>query len=338
MEAPIVDVRGVHKRFGDVHALAGVDLQFPRGRIYGLLGPNGAGKTTLINVLSTLLKPDEGSATVAGYDVVEHPQEVRRLIGLAGQFAAVDAYLTGRETVEMVGRLYGLPRAEARRRAHEVLERFDLIDAADRQAKGYSGGMRRRLDLAASLVGEPELLYLDEPTTGIDPASRVDIWDLIRELVSGGTTVLLTTQYLEEADALADRIGVIAEGALVSEGTADELKDSLGSNSIRLHVHMDDADDAREVLAELGDVTESQRGTFTIPATDGNRTLLEVVRRLDDRSVEPLDLALERPSLDDVFLTVTGHAPARPDDPDDADPGDDPDDEDDAAHAAGSQQ
>jgi ABC-2 type transport system ATP-binding protein len=320
MSETIIDVRGVHKRFGDVHALAGVDLQFQRGMVYGLLGPNGAGKTTLINVLATLTKPDEGSATVAGFDVVEDAQEVRRTIGLAGQFAAVDDYLTGRETVEMIGRLYGLPSAEARSRAEDVLGRFNLLEAADRPSKGYSGGMRRRLDLAASLVGEPQLLYLDEPTTGIDPGSRVDIWDLINELVAGGTTVLLTTQYLEEADALADRIGVINQGRLISEGTADELKDSMGSNVIRLRVGDDDVEDARSVLSEIGEFTEEARGTFSTPATQGNRTLLEVVRRLDARDLEPLDLALERPSLDDVFLTLTGSdtGPDRTDDDQDA--------------------
>jgi len=306
---PIVDVRGVHKRYGDVHALAGVDLQFERGKVYGLLGPNGAGKTTLINVLATLIKPDEGSATVNGFDVETQSQEVRRTIGLAGQFAAVDEYLTGRETVEMVGRLYGLPGAEARRRADEVLKRFNLADAADRQSKGYSGGMRRRLDLAASLVGEPTLLYLDEPTTGIDPASRLDIWDLIRELVAGGTTVLLTTQYLEEADELADRIGVINEGKLIREGTPDELKDSMGANHITLRVADSDVEAAREVLTSIGEVTEDVHGSFETPATDGNRTLLEIVRRLDDRHIEPIELALQRPTLDDVFLELTGRTP-----------------------------
>ena len=309
MADPIVDVRGVHKRYGDVHALAGVDLQFERGKVYGLLGPNGAGKTTLINVLATLIKPDEGSATVNGFDVETQSQEVRRTIGLAGQFAAVDEYLTGRETVEMVGRLYGLPGAEARRRADEVLKRFNLADAADRQSKGYSGGMRRRLDLAASLVGEPTLLYLDEPTTGIDPASRLDIWDLIRELVAGGTTVLLTTQYLEEADELADRIGVINEGKLIREGTPDELKDSMGANHITLRVADSDVEAAREVLTSIGEVTEDVHGSFETPATDGNRTLLEIVRRLDDRHIEPIELALQRPTLDDVFLELTGRTP-----------------------------
>lgn len=311
MSQSIVDVRGVHKHFGDVHALDGVDLSFRRGTVYGLLGPNGAGKTTLINVLATLLKPDAGTATVAGIDVVAEPQAVRQRIGLAGQFAAVDDYLTGRETVRMVGQLYGYSAAEAARRADEVLERFQLTDAAGRPAKGYSGGMRRRLDLAASLVGEPELLYLDEPTTGIDPASRQDIWDLVKELVDGGTTVLLTTQYLEEADELADRIGVIDHGRLIREGTADELKDSLGHNVITMRVGDADADGARHVLAGLGEFDETARGSFTTPATNGNQTLLAIVRQLDAAGIEPLDLALQRPSLDDVFLTLTGATKGR---------------------------
>jgi ABC-2 type transport system ATP-binding protein len=304
----IVEVRGVHKSFGNVHALAGVDLDVRRGEVYGLLGPNGAGKTTLINVLSTLLKPDEGTARVAGLDVVEHADEVRRRVGLAGQFAAVDDYLTGRETVEMIGRLYGWSRSEAQRRAGDVLERFSLSDAADRPARGYSGGMRRRLDLAASLVGEPELLYLDEPTTGIDPASRIEIWDLVEELVDAGATVLLTTQYLDEADALADRIGVIAEGELVSEGTADELKDNLGANEIHLRVGHHEEDETRAALRGIAELDRRAGGEFVAPATEGNRTLLEIVRRLDDHDIEPLELSLERPTLDDVFLALTGHA------------------------------
>lgn len=310
----IVDVRDVHKNFGEVEALRGVTLGFERGVVYGLLGPNGAGKTTLINVLATLLKPDAGSAHVSGIDVTADPQGVRRKIGLAGQFAAVDDYLTGRETVIMVGQLYGLPIAEARRRADDVLDRFQLTDAANRQAKGYSGGMRRRLDLAASLVGEPEILYLDEPTTGIDPASRVDIWDLIKELVAGGTTVLLTTQYLEEADELADRIGVINDGRLIREGTADELKDSMGHNVIRLRVRDENASDAQAILGRVGTVEVESHSTFTIPALAGNRTLLDLVRRLDEHDIEPLDLALQRPSLDDVFLSLTGRTAAMAED------------------------
>ena len=229
----IVDVQNVVRTFGEVKALDGVSLSFEPGIIYGLLGPNGAGKTTLIRVLATLLKPTSGSATVAGVDVVADPDAVRTRIGLAGQFAAVDAYQTGRENVEMVGRLYNLSKQEAKHRTDEVLERIDLIDAADRQVKTYSGGMRRRLDLAASMVGRPEVLFLDEPTTGIDPRNRLDIWSLIEDLVKGGTTILLTTQYLDEADQLAARIGVIDRGTMIAEGTEDELKDMVGGSVVQ---------------------------------------------------------------------------------------------------------
>ena len=303
---PIVAVRDVHKKFGDVHALAGASLEIQAGTVYGLLGANGAGKTTLINVLSTLLQPDSSTASVGGFDVTTHAQVVRRRIGLAGQFAAVDNYQTGQENVEMVGRLYGLNRRDAQRRAREVLSRFQLDDAADRKAATYSGGMRRRLDLAASLVGRPDVLFLDEPTTGIDPGSRIDIWDLIRDLVAGGTTVLLTTQYLEEADELADLIGVIDHGTIITEGTADELKDGLGDNTVRLSVHDHDLDATRRALAGFGDDAERTSGRFEFPAIDGNRTVIEVLRRLDAQGIEPLELALERPTLDDVFLTLTG--------------------------------
>ena len=305
---PIVTVRDVHKHFDDVHALAGASLEIQPGTVYGLLGANGAGKTTLINVLSTLLRPDQGTATIGGVDVTSDPQSVRRKIGLAGQFAAVDDYQTGQENVEMVGRLYGLSARDARRRATDVLERFQLVDAAGRKAATYSGGMRRRLDLAASLVGRPEVLFLDEPTTGIDPGSRIDIWDLVRDLVDGGTTVLLTTQYLEEADELAHLIGVIDHGAIISEGTADELKDGLGDNTVRLTVRDDDLDATRRALEGL-DVNE-RSGRFDVAATDGNRTVIDVLRRLDNDGIDPVELALERPTLDDVFLTLTGRPAA----------------------------
>ena len=239
---PIVRAEQVEKRFGTIHALAGVSLAIEAGIIYALLGPNGAGKTTLIRVLATLLKPDGGSATVAGIDVVRDPVAVRNRIGLAGQFAAVDEYLTGREAVEMVGRLYNLSARTARERAAEVLERISLAADADRLVRTYSGGMKRRLDLAASLVGRPDVLFLDEPTTGIDPRSRLEVWALIRDLVGSGTTVLLTTQYLDEADQLAGRIGVIHEGKLITEGTGNQLKDRLGGAVI----HIDVPDDAQE--------------------------------------------------------------------------------------------
>jgi ABC-2 type transport system ATP-binding protein len=315
-DEPIVRVDDVHKSFGDVDALVGASLSIRTGTVYGLLGANGAGKTTLINVLSTLLRPDRGTATIGGIDVTSDPQAVRRQVGLAGQFAAVDDYQTGAENVEMVGRLYGLNRRDARARAREVLDRFQLSDAADRKASTYSGGMRRRLDLAASLVGRPRVLFLDEPTTGIDPASRLDIWELIRDLIDAGTTVLLTTQYLEEADELADLIGVIDHGSIITEGTADELKDSLGDNTVRVLVHDHDIDAARRALGDLDDCHTHDGGLFEIRATNGNQTVMTVLRRLDSEDVEPLEFALERPTLDDVFLSLTGR-PATNDQHDD---------------------
>jgi ABC-2 type transport system ATP-binding protein len=292
-----------------VKALDGVSLSFEPGIIYGLLGPNGAGKTTLIRVLATLLKPTSGSASVAGIDVVASPDAVRTRIGLAGQFAAVDAYQTGRENVEMVGRLYNLSKREAKRRTDEVLERIDLIDAADRQVKTYSGGMRRRLDLAASMVGRPEVLFLDEPTTGIDPRSRLDIWSLIEDLVDSGTTILLTTQYLEEADQLAARIGVIDQGKMIAEGTADQLKDMVGGSVVQLTVQIDDRSTVAALLQSVaGDDPKIDEGTgrMSIPA-DGAQTLLTVARKLEEASITPDDIGLRKPTLDDVFLSITGH-------------------------------
>ena len=306
---PIVRVRDVVRTFGDVCALDGVSLDVAPGIVYGLLGPNGAGKTTLIRVLATLLRPQSGRVEVAGVDVVRDPTTARTRIGLAGQFAAVDEYLTGRENIEMVGRLYGLSRAESRRRATDVLDRIQLVDAAERQVGTYSGGMRRRLDLAASLVGRPQVMFLDEPTTGIDPRSRLDLWELIEDLVATGTTVLLTTQYLEEADRLAARIAVIDQGRIVSEGTADELKDALGGSVLEVSVADEDQDAATAVLARIAGeapVVDAARGRLRVPARDGSRTLLEAVRALDDAGVPTGDVALHKPSLDDVFLAVTG--------------------------------
>ena len=303
-----VEAQDVVFNFKEVRALDGVSLGFEKGIIYGLLGPNGAGKTTLIRVLTTPLKPDEGIARVAGIDVVADPVGVRSRIGLAGQFAAVDEYQTGRENVEMVGRLYNLSKKEARERTGAILERIDLTDAADRQVKTYSGGMRRRLDLAASIVGRPEILFLDEPTTGIDPASRVGLWDLIEDLVEGGTTLLLTTQYLEEADRLADRIGVIDYGKLIAEGTSDELKAMLGGDVVETHVHRADLDLTIKCLARVsGSEPQVEGNSVSIPAPDGAHTLTAVVRELDDAQIAPKDIALRKPTLDDVFLTLTGH-------------------------------
>jgi len=304
----VVEANNIVKTFGDVVALEGVSIAIEEGIIYGLLGPNGAGKTTLIRVLTTLLKPDTGTATVGGIDVVADPVGVRHKIGLAGQFAAVDDFLTGRENVEMVGRLYNLSKEDAARRAEEVLERIHLIDAADRPVRTYSGGMRRRLDLAASMVGRPQVLFLDEPSTGVDPGSRLDLWDLIEELVDTGTSLLLTTQYLDEADRLADRIGVIDRGSLIDEGTSDELKDRMGGNVVEVHVIPDDRATAAGALTTVAGgelVTEGQ--ALLVPAIDGARTLTAAVRALDDVGIEPQDIGLRRPTLDDVFLTLTGH-------------------------------
>jgi ABC-2 type transport system ATP-binding protein len=303
-----IQARDIVFNFGEIRALDGVSLEFERGMIYGLLGPNGAGKTTLIRVLTTLLKPDGGTAHVAGIDVVADPVGVRNRIGLAGQFAAVDEYQTGRENVEMVGRLYNLSGAESRSRTAEILERIHLTDAADRQVKTYSGGMRRRLDLAASMVGRPEILFLDEPTTGIDPGTRFDLWDLIEDLVEGGTTLLLTTQYLEEADRLADRIGVIDYGKLIAEGTADELKARLGGDVVEIHVHDVDRELAISCLTDVaGQDPKMEGSSLTIPAAAESQTLTAVVRQLDAAGIHPKDIALRKPTLDDVFLTLTGH-------------------------------
>ena len=307
---PVVRAEQVEKRFGTIHALAGVSLAIEAGIIYALLGPNGAGKTTLIRVLATLLRPDAGRAMVAGIDVVHDPVAVRNRIGLAGQFAAVDEYLTGREAVEMVGRLYNLNARAARERAAEVLERFSLTADADRLVRTYSGGMKRRLDLAASLVGRPEVLFLDEPTTGIDPRSRLEVWALIRDLVGSGTTVLLTTQYLDEADQLAHRIGVINEGKLISEGTGNELKDRLGGAVIHVDVPDDARAAARAALGAKPGAEPALSGAITVPAPDGPGSLVAAVRTLDAAGITPTDIGLRRPTLDDVFIALTGHAAA----------------------------
>ena len=302
---------GLVKTFKDVRALDGVDLNVPEGTVLGLLGPNGAGKTTAVRVLATLLQPDSGRAIVAGIDVLKHPNEVRRLIGLSGQFAAVDEYLTGRENLQMVGELYQLTARDAKRRAVELLERFGLDDAGDRIAKNYSGGMRRRLDLAAALVVSPPVMFMDEPTTGLDPRNRQLLWDLIQDLVAGGTTLLLTTQYLEEADRLAHDICVVDHGKVIARGTSDELKAQIGGERIEVVVHRrEDMDSAGDVLKSFGKgelTVEDHTRRITAPVIGGAKLLAEVIRELDSRGVEIDDIGLRRPTLDDVFISLTGH-------------------------------
>jgi ABC-2 type transport system ATP-binding protein len=307
---PAIRVSGVVKSFGAVRALDGVDLEAAPGTVLGLLGPNGAGKTTAVRVMTTLLKPDAGEIRVAGLDALRDAAALRERIGLAGQYAAVDENLTGVENLTMVGRLYGQRRAQARRRAEQLLERFELAEAAKRPAKGYSGGMRRRLDLAAALVTRPPVLFLDEPTTGLDPRSRLALWGTIEGLVADGTTVLLTTQYLDEADRLADRIAVVDRGRVIADGTPDELKDRVGGE--RLEIHLADAADAARVVALLAPMSDErpacEDGVVKLTVRQRTGAIVEAVRRLDDGGIGVDDVGLRRPTLDDVFLTLTGHA------------------------------
>jgi len=307
----MIRASGLVKRYGDLTALDGLDLVVPEATVLGLLGPNGAGKTTAVRIFTTLLEADAGSAQVAGIDVATNPQGVRERIGLSGQSAAVDEYLTGFENLDMVGRLYGLGRRRSRERGRELLEMFSLSDAADRPTKTYSGGMRRRLDLAAALVAQPPVLFLDEPTTGLDPRSRTDLWGVIRDLVRQGTTLLLTTQYLEEADRLADKIVVIDRGAIIAQGAADELKAEVGGERVELVVETPaDVVMALPVLTEVavGEVqVDEHNRRLTAPVRGGAGVLVAVLRRLDAEGVTVLDVGLRRPTLDDVFLTLTGH-------------------------------
>jgi ABC-2 type transport system ATP-binding protein len=307
----MIRTSGLVKRYGDVTALDGLDLEVPRGTVLGLLGPNGAGKTTAVRILTTLLDADGGSAHVAGIDLFAEPAKVRERIGLSGQSAAVDEHLTGLENLEMVGRLYHLGRRAARERAHELIERLDLTDAANRPAKTYSGGMQRRLDLAAALVASPEVLFLDEPTTGLDPASRIGLWDTIRELVDNGSTLLLTTQYMEEADRLADNIVVIDHGRVIAEGTADRLKTKLGGERVEIVLehrsHMRRAYEVLDALA-VGEVQMDHQARRLTAAVDaGADSLRKALVHLRRAEVSLLDVGLRRPTLDDVFLTLTGH-------------------------------
>jgi ABC-2 type transport system ATP-binding protein len=309
--AAAIEVRGLEKSYGDVRTLCGIDLEVEQGTILGLLGPNGAGKTTAVRILTTLLPPDGGSARVVGLDVVADAAELRARIGLAGQYAAVDENLSGRENLVMVGRLYHLGRAESRKRADELLERFDLADAGGRVVKGYSGGMRRRLDLAAALVARPPVLFLDEPTTGLDPRARLGLWETIEDRVAGGTTVLLTTQYLDEADRLADQIAVIDHGVVIAEGSSDELKDRVGGE--RIEVRLCDSGDAERAISALAVLADeepaSDDGFVRISVHETRGAIAEAVRRLDDAGVVIDDISIRRPTLDDVFLTLTGRPP-----------------------------
>jgi ABC-2 type transport system ATP-binding protein len=318
MTGSMIEAKAVVKRFGSTVALAGVDLAADQGEVVAMLGPNGAGKTTLVRILTTLLRPDSGVARVAGYDVVADARELRSMIGLAGQYAAVDELLTGRENLELVGLWYHLDKREYRRRAQEVLERFDLIDAGDRLVKTYSGGMRRRLDIGASLIARPAVLFLDEPTTGLDPRTRNDVWAFIQELVAGGTTVLLTTQYMDEAEHLADQIVVIDTGSVIADGTAAQLKAKLGGAMLEARASDPrDLDRVARLLADVGHTeprVDRDRRVVSIPTPGGTTLLLAAARRFEEERIALDDLGIRRPSLDDVFLSLTG-APATTDQP-----------------------
>ncbi len=315
-EGAAIVAHNITKSYGSVHALSGVSITVPYGKVFGLLGPNGAGKTTLVRILTTLLRHDDGNATVAGHNIASNPNAVRATIGLTGQFAATDEHLTGRENLHLVGKLYHLKKDAIKHRAAQLLEKFSLTDAADRPSKTYSGGMRRRLDLAMSLFNHPKVLFLDEPTTGLDPQSRITLWQIIKELVAEGTTVLLTTQYLEEADHLADRIMVIDHGKIIAEGTPRELKSKVGGDVLEIHVervdHAHRALDLVRHLAKEAPHIQEALGMISIPTAEGANAIVEAVRLLDAAHIKIADIALRRPTLDDVFLTLTGHTENAP--------------------------
>lgn len=305
---PAIKVTGLKKSYGQLKVLDGIDFTVKHGTILALLGPNGAGKTTTIRILSTLLQPDAGEASIAGYSVMEQPEEVKSNIGLTGQYAAVDEYLTGAENLQMMGRLYRLSLDDTKRRTNELLELFDLVEPSARPVKTYSGGMRRRLDLAMSLIASPPIIFLDEPTTGLDPRSRLTMWSMIKQLAKSGTTILLTTQYMDEADQLADNIVVIDDGKVIAEGTADTLKAKVGSDRLEIIISPKSSLEKAEQIIDGKDLQiDPDRRAISLPSKDGTATFRRVMQRLEDAGIEVESFSLHRPTLDDVFLTLTGH-------------------------------
>lgn len=304
-----IEVKDLHKSYDGTEVLKGISFNVPKGSILGVLGPNGAGKTTTVRILSTLLKPDSGTAIVNGFDILDEPEKVHGQIGLTGQYAAVDEYLSGRENIELVGRLYRLSVTDCKQRANDLLHLFDLVDSADKPVKNYSGGMKRRIDLAMSLVASPPIIFLDEPTTGLDPRSRMAMWEMVRKLAKLETTVLLTTQYMEEADHLADNIIVIDNGKIIAEGTPDELKSKVGASRLEIIVSNErDLDAAEALLDNKNQVLDRETRTLSIPSSGGTSEFRAILRQLEDKKIETDSIAIQRPSLDDVFMSLTGHS------------------------------